>query len=45
MYLYGELPEASFLNFNSSIMICLLNSIFFIFIAFEYFKNKDVKNI
>lgn len=45
MYLYGKLPEVSFLNFNFSISICLLSFMFFMFITFIYFKNKDIKNI
>ncbi|MCI9016859.1 MAG: ABC transporter permease subunit [Clostridia bacterium] len=45
MYLYGKLPEVSFLKFDFSIMICLVSYIFIMLITFAYFKNKDVKNI
>lgn len=44
-YLFGKLPEVSFLKFDFSIMICLVSYIFIMLITFAYFKNKDVKNI
>lgn len=44
-YLFGKLPEVSFLKFDFSIMICLISFIVIMFITFIYFKNKDIKNI
>lgn len=45
MYLYGKLPEVSFLKIDLSIMICLISFILIMLITFECFKNKDIKNI
>ena len=40
-YLYGNLPEVSFLKQD---VICLLSFIVIVFATFTYFKNKDIKN-
>lgn len=44
-YLYGNLPEVNYLNFNFSLLICFIGLIIILFITFMNFNNKDIKNI
>lgn len=44
-YLFGNLPEVSFLNLNFSVMICILSFILITIVTFIYFNKKDIKNI
>ena len=44
-YLYGNLPEVNYLNFNFSLLICLTGLILIFIVTFMNFNNKDIKNI
>ena len=44
-YLYGNLAEVSYLNFNFSLVVCFIGLSLILFITFMNFNNKDIKNI
>lgn len=44
-YLYGNIPEVNYLNFNFSLAVCFIGLSLILFITFMNFNNKDIKNI
>lgn len=44
-YLFGQLPEFEFVNFNFSIAICVIYLILMIIPTFIVFKRRNIKNV